>query len=336
MRKGQRTLRRIIVAFAMLLVMVGLPLAWYQVSVQPGAAIIRFAVGVATSAQAKPVPAIENGSVTLTKDIAVRVAGAPDAHLNLYAPADYSTEHPVVLWIHGGGFIASSADDVAGYAAALAEAGYIVGALEYALAPEARYPTPIIQANAALAWVNDNIEDFGGDPDRIFIGGDSAGAQIASQLAVTQTDASFAESLELVPALEGDQVRGVVLFCGLYDMHTVSGIAFPALRTFPWSYTGQRDWMSFPRIEELSTTANATAAYPPTFIGVGDADPFAPQSEGLATALTGLGVEVRTEFWENQGLGHEYQFDLTLWQARATLERTLRFLAENSLKENSG
>lgn len=130
----------------------------------------------------------------------------------------------------------------------------------------------------------------------------------------------------VTPALGPDELRGAILFCGLYDMDTVGSTGFPGLRTFLWSYTGHRDWWMFPAIDQLSTTQQVTGAYPATLLAVGDADPFEPQAQELAAALDGSDVDVSTVFWEDAGLGHEYQFDFRRPEARETLDATLAFL----------
>lgn len=320
---------RIIAGGVALLVAIGLPLGWYQLSVQPGAALVRAAFESGPAVFAGGDITLDESGVTVSRDIAVQVDGAPDASVEVHAPAGAGAA-PVVLWIHGGGFVANHAADLAGYANVLARAGYVVVLLEYARAPEARYPTPVIQADAALGWIEATIAGYGGDPTRVFLGGDSAGAQLASQLAAVETDAAFAAQLGIAPSIAAERIRGVVLFCGLYDMATVGASGFPALRTFLWAYTGEREWERWSRIGELSTTETASAAYPPAFIGVGDADPFAGQGAELAAALEARGVDVTTEFWEGRGLGHEYQFDFRLPEARETLARTLAFLEERS------
>lgn len=162
------------------------------------------------------------------------------------------------------------------------------------------------------------------------IGGDSAGAQIASQVAAVETNASFAQKVGITAALAPSQLRATVLYCGLYDMDTVGSTGFPALRTYLWAYTGQRDWQSYPRIDELSTTRNATSAYPATFLTVGDADPFESQGVELAAALRQREVPVTALLWagSGDGLGHEYQFDYSLPQARTAFADTIDFVNE--------
>jgi acetyl esterase/lipase len=302
----------------------------YAVSVEPGAALVKAVF------EAKPEVTPPAGfdaisaSVTTGEPIPLTTSSAPPAALTISRPSAASAAPlPVVLWIHGGGFISSSADTVADYATVLASHGYLVANLDYSLAPGSTHPVPALQANAALRYLTEHASEYGGDPTAIVLGGDSAGAQIASEVAAVQTNPQLAAALQVTPALDSGRLRGVILFCGLYDMQTVADTGFPALRTYLWAYTGHRDWLDYPAIDDLSTTETATAAYPPTFISVGDADPFRSQATELASALQAHGVAVTTLFWDGTGLGlgHEYQFDFSKPQAQTALEATLDFLA---------
>lgn len=79
----------------------------------------------------------------------------------------------------------------------------------------------------------------------------------------------------------------------------------------------------------LSTIRHVTAQYPPTFLSVGDADPFRFQAAELASVLKRNAVLLTTLFWNGTGddLGHEYQFKFDLPEARTAFQRTLGFLA---------
>jgi acetyl esterase/lipase len=327
--RGRRVLRRLLAALLSVLTGALGALALYYLSVQPGAALLASVFDKNTLV--KPPAGFSVIASTVTEHrVAVTVADAPAAYLDIYTPDSTGSEpRPVILWVHGGGFISGSATTVADYAILLAHAGYTVASLDYSLAPAVRYPAPVRQGNAALAYLRSNAGRFGGDPGRIVLGGDSAGAQIASQLAAVQTDPALAKSMGLTAAVPAATLRGVVLFCGIYDMRTLSGTGFPGLRTYLWAYTGARDWTSYPQIDQLSTVLHITAQYPPTFLSDGDADYFRFQAAELASALKHQAVPLTTLLWTGtgDGLGHEYQFNFNLPEARTALQRTLGFLA---------
>lgn len=301
----------------------------YASSVQPGAAIVRAVF------ESKPEVTPPPGFADTVKDVAetgpvrVRTPDAPTARLTIASPRAAGTGPlPIMLWIHGGGFISSSAETVADYAALLARRGFVVASLDYSLAPGAEHPVPVEQADAALAYLRRHGAEYGGDVTRVFLGGDSAGAQIASEVASVETNPVLARRVGITPAVSRASLRGVVLFCGLYDMATVGATGFPALRTYLWAYTGHRDWTAAPGVDQMSTTATATSDYPPTFLSVGDADPFRTQEAELASDLRSRSVPVTTLTWTGTGdhLGHEYQFDFRLPQARTAFDDTVSFL----------
>ena len=315
---------------ALVAIVAGVAVAFivYQTSVQPGAALVRsvFQGGV----QVDPPAGFAAIEPTVTEvRVPIHAPGAPAAAIDVFRPrASSAAPRPVVLWIHGGGFLANSAADFRDWGVLLAHQGYVVALLDYSLAPETHYPVPVRQGNAALAYLEQNAARYGGDPDRVAVGGDSAGAQIGSQLVAVESNPRLAAAMALTPGLPVSHLRAAVLYCGLYDMSTVGGTDFPGLRTYLWSYTGTRNWLAYPQIDQLSTTRQVTAAYPPTYLTVGDADPLRTQATELAGALRSRGVPVTTLFWHGQKLGHEYQFHFGHPQAQVSFQRTLQFLSQ--------
>ena len=300
----------------------------YDVSLEPGAAIVAAVFDASPLITPPPGFQEQQRRVAPVRRAAVPTTEAPAAHLDLYRPTGTpSGIRPVLLWIHGGGFISSSSSTVADYAVLLAASGAVVGSLDYTLAPGAHHPVPVRQAAAALLYLHRIAPDA-----PLFIAGDSAGAQIASETAAAETDPALAAELHVSTLPPGAAPKGVILFCGLYDLRTVGRTGFPALRTYLWAYLGQRDWQRAPDAEQLSTARQATSAFPPTFISVGDSDPFDGQGHEMARALRRRGVPVSTVFWDGtgDGLRHEYQFDLQLPQARTALRATEQFITERS------
>jgi acetyl esterase len=154
------------------------------------------------------------------------------------------------------------------------------------------------QTNQTLSYLIANAARFNIDPDRIFLAGDSAGAQIVAQTALLISDPAYARRIGIQPALPRQSLRGVLLNCGPYDPTQLNWDSpyGDFMRTVIWSYVGTRD-PADPRVAQMSVTPHVTAAYPPAFITVGNADPLAQQSAALAEALRAKGVEVDALFF---------------------------------------
>ncbi len=260
--------------------------------------------------------------------------GDRDALLDVFAPPNAQDHLPAVVWVHGGGFVAGSRSVMSDYLQVLAARGYVTIAIDYTRAPNARFPMPVQQTDTALTYIVANADRLNIDPKRIFLAGDSAGAQIAAQTALIISDSNYARHMAIAPGMTRTALRGVVLFCGLYDAASLNfeGSYGGFMRTVLWAYLGTRDPLD-PRTRELSVTPYVTAAYPAAFISVGNADPLAPQSVAFAEALRAKGVEVDTLFFpqdRDPPLAHEYQMLLSTDAGRLAFDRLVAFLAAHA------
>lgn len=98
--------------------------------------------------------------------------------------------------MHGGGYIAGDKQYKNPLLAKIAEQGYIVVNVNYALAPQYKYPTPLIQMNQATQFIKENKMNLPIDFNQVIIGGDSAGAQLASQFTAIQTNNQLREAMK--------------------------------------------------------------------------------------------------------------------------------------------
>ena len=97
---------------------------------------------------------------------------------------------PILIWYHGGGFVIGSLDTHDSACRLLANRSEcIVVSVDYRLAPEHKYPAAVDDCMAALKWVARHASEFGGDPNCLAVGGDSAGANLATVVAILARDA---------------------------------------------------------------------------------------------------------------------------------------------------
>lgn len=254
------------------------------------------------------------------------------ALFDIYRPAKAMPGAPTIVWVHGGGFVSGRRGDVANYAKILAGRGFTVVNLDYTIAPEATYPTPVRQVNKALGYLAANAKMLGISAERIVLAGDSAGAQIAAQTAAIITGPNYARTVGIVPAIPAERLAGALLYCGVYDvtrMGRSGGIMGWFVKATSWAYSGERDWRDAKGFETMSVAPNVTETFPPTFISAGNADPLGPQSVAMARALKANGVKVTELFYSatyTAKLGHEYQFDLNQTDGISALNRSVAWL----------
>ncbi|QDU36162.1 Carboxylesterase [Maioricimonas rarisocia] len=132
-------------------------------------ALLVLSFGTVASAQklTADVPYVENGHERHVLDIYT-------------AEGSSGSGRPVMFWIHGGGWQVGDKSDVALKPKVLTERGFVFVSTNYRLLPEVEMDVLIRDVAKSLAWVHRNISRYGGDPDRIFVGGHSAGAQLAA------------------------------------------------------------------------------------------------------------------------------------------------------------
>lgn len=275
---------------------------------------------------------VPDTKLTEQLDVAYGDAGA-DTTMDVFAPASASGPLPTVVWIHGGAWISGSKENVDPYLRILAAEGYTTIAVNYTIGPEGVYPLAVRQLNDALAYIDEHAEELGVDPTRIVLAGDSAGAQLASQMATLITSTDYAEILDITPSLTPEQVVATVLNCGVYDLAALAqldGIAGWGLKTSMWAYAGTKTWAEDSTGSTMSTVDWVTADFPTTYISGGNGDGLTwLQSIPMAKRLDELGVDVTTLFWpapHEPALPHEYQFHLDMPDAQTALEQTIDFL----------
>ena len=314
----------------------------FKVSPWPGALLVRtmfnkddrrVLAALQNHTPAAPITVLSNQSY---------LPGNQRALLDVYMPTgiEHTTQtRPVVIWTHGGAWVSGDKTDDGPYFKLLAAQNVIVVSVNYSLAPEKRYPTQIEEINSAYGYVVANANRLHINPGKIFIAGDSAGAQLTSQMAAIITDPAYAKEVGITPSLNRSQVAGTILFCGIYKMEQLveADPSLPKLLSWGddqvvWAYSGVSA-KTGPLIQQMSPYYHVTANFPPTFVSGGNADPLTlKQSMPLASKLQGLGVSVDTLFYpanHRPSLAHEYQFNLDDNDGQKALAAVVQFLARH-------
>lgn len=142
--------------------------------------------------------------------------GGKKAHLDIRRPKDADlADAPVLIQIHGGGWtIGNKEQQGILLMNRMAQQGWVCVSVNYRLAPKHRFPTQIVDVKRAIAWVHQNIKEYGGDSSYVVITGGSAGGHLAALAALTPGLAAFQPGFE-----ESDtSVAACVPFYGVYDL----------------------------------------------------------------------------------------------------------------------
>ena len=209
--------------------------------------------------------------------------------VRVHRPVGVEGRLPCVYWIHGGGYVGGSnlGDDVRfdRWCPALRCVGVSV---DYRLAPEHPYPTPLDDCYSGLAWVFAHADELGVDASRIGIGGASAGGGLAAGLALLARDRGelpMKFQLLIYPMIDDRQVTPSSTW--------IDPIWPPSANTFGWtSYIGEGK--GGPDVPAYAAPARATdlTGLPPTLVSVGAIDGFCDEDVDYATRLRQAGVPV--------------------------------------------
>ena len=272
------------------------------------------------------------GHVVSTLDIPYR-DGDPDARLDVHRSTTPGTGLPTIVWVHGGAWLSGSKNLIANYLRVLAGGGSTVVGIGYSISPRATYPTQALQLLDALAYLTEHADELGVDARRLVLAGDSAGAQIASQVAGLVTSPPYAASIDAHPRISPDQLAGTVLFCGAFDMSLARGLKGRNrwyVDSVMRSFTGSTDYLDNPRFAGISVVEHLTADFPPTFVSCGNADPALGHTLSLIATLERLGVPYEALLFDadhDPPLGHEFQFQLGTDAGQEALAAIQRFVA---------
>lgn len=215
--------------------------------------------------------------------------GDTKIRLRIYRHKAVRSVAPVLLWIHGGGYIIGNPEiDESRCIQFVREAGIVVVSVDYRLAPKYPFPTPLEDTYTALKWVHSQAVQLGIDPTRIAIGGASAGAGLAAslvQMAVDRHEVKPIFQLLVYPMLDDRTVTRTDLVKSTHLTWNQKS------NRFGWeSYLGAKaGGASLPDYAAASRRTNLSGL-PPAWIGVGTLDLFHDEDVAYAQRLKADGV----------------------------------------------
>ena len=209
--------------------------------------------------------------------------------VRIYHPRAEQPHSPALIYLHGGGWTVGAVDQFEGAMRIFAEEGNIqVYAVEYRLAPEFRFPSQLGEAETVLRWLVDHAAEAKIDPERIAIGGDSAGGNMSAVLSQMMRDKKgpkIALQLLLYPECKTpfDTKAGIENVSGYYLQ--TNGVFL-----FAWNYVPQGVSSAIPYITPINAQSHANL--PPAYIVTNGFDPLRDTGIEYAQLLAKAGNKV--------------------------------------------
>ncbi len=242
----------------------------------------------------------------------VHVGPEPEVPIETFRPRD-GGPHPALVWFHGGGYVIGAASMDGLRLQSWAERfGCFVASVDYRLAPEHPFPAAHDDAMAALDWVLRSANDLGVDPERVIVGGASAGAGLAAGVALAARDRGLALAGQLLfyPMLDDRQQTP--------SSRWPAAVWSPAANEFGWrSYLGDAYGGD---VSEYAAPSRTTSheGLPPTIVLVGGADGFFDEDLAYAADLTRAGVPTDVRVYAGAPHGFDQVAPESSVAARAT------------------
>ena len=269
---------------------------------------------LSATARLHPLANPERHNVEVIRDVPYQGDGHVDHLLDIYRPVGRPGPHPVVFYVHGGGFSLLSKDTHWIMALVFARFGYLVFNISYRLAPRHPYPAAIRDTLEAYRWTVANAARFGGDLDRLVVAGESAGANLVTSLTLAtcyQRPEPWArETFDLgvvpdvaVPACGIFQVSDAERFARRRRLPRVvravlEDVSSAYLRGVDREPAGVLD-LADPLVV-LERGEPPDRPLPAFFLPVGTRDPLLDDTRRMRRALEALGAPVRASYYPGE------------------------------------
>ena len=237
-----------------------------------------------------------NGKGTVINNIAYSDISEKNK-LDLYLPTKKSETYPLVIYIHGGGFVKGDKTHHLSGILHVLERGYAVAAINYRTGEDAPYPALLEDCCDAIRFLKKNSESYKLNPDQFVLWGDTHGGYLASRIAIEGPKGILDELESEYPEVDLN-VRGVISFYGpmdLYDFHIFKNFEFD-LKTFQME---EPELLEF--LRGLNPIKNIDGSECPFYLLHGKLDFFIPHkyTQQFADTLTEYGVDHVLDFVED-------------------------------------
>lgn len=245
-------------------------------------------------------------------------AGNEDTYnmLDVYLPKDATGELPVIVSIHGGGYVYGTKEIYKFYGMFMAQQGFVFVNFNYHLAPKAKFPAQLRETNMVMEWMVSHASKYHMDLNHIFMVGDSAGAQMLSQYATIYSNSEYARLFDFTIPKE-IVICAIALNCGMYDFKAeIKGSMAKMSKSLARDYFGtQPEKLG----EIIDVLGHITKNYPPSYIMTSYHDFLRENAEPMYQFLTSKGIDTEWKCYGTQEqiyMAHVCHVNMNLEEAK--------------------
>ena len=230
--------------------------------------------------------------------------------LDVYRPKNAQGKIPVIVSVHGGGWVYGDKELYQFYGMTLAPRGFAVVNFTYRLAPEVKFPAPLEDTNNVISWMYENQEEYSLDMDHVFMVGDSAGGHLCGLYSAICTNPEYAVNYTF-KVQNGFVPQAVALNCGAYNpLSEVGVLGGEQDQEIMEDFLPEKG--SAKERALVNVTDHVTEKFPPVYLMTCVGDFCRPQAPLLEATLKKNGVyyEFKTYGTEENPLYHVFHLTI--------------------------
>lgn len=240
-------------------------------------------------------------TVEIFRDIPYMDDGGVSHRMDVYRPKDFAGSMPVIVNLHGGGLVLCSKEVNRPFCAELAKRGFLVFCVDYPLVPEVTVPEILGDVCAGLDRVAGLLKDYGGNPEQVFLTGDSAGAFLAVYAVAAQKNEAIARAAGVKPPKL--EFKALGLLSGMFHTARCDETGFFLRRDFYGKHWRKHPLMCYLKPEK----PEVASLMPPVFLVTGRADKLRGSTVRFYRSLKKCGIDAALmDYPWDVELGHDF------------------------------
>lgn len=248
--------------------------------------------------------------------------------LDLYRPSGTDDLLPVIISVHGGGWVYGDKEVYQFYCMSLAQRGFAVVNFNYRLAPSGKYPAQLEDTNMVVNWVLENADQYKLDTDNIFMVGDSAGAHLAALYCSFCTNTEYAAKYNFSPP-DCFVPKAAALNCGIYNVTEAFKSQNGLLEKLAKDLLGRN--YSPQQLELIEPCLYINKKFPPAYVMTSTGDFLKDQPRFIVSLFERFGIEHENRIYgdEDNSLPHVFHCDMRSKDAKICNDDECEFFCKH-------